>query len=94
MLMEELQIPRLASESVTLLSGITIFLGHLHAYEIRIVIPTGAQRSGGTCCSFFQPKDPSEALPFPLSSRPQPRDLQFSRLVVEMFLDRVLMQVE
>ena len=34
------------------------------------------------------------ALPFPLSSRAKPRDLQFYRPVLEMFFDRVLMQVE
>ena len=35
-----------------------------------------------------------EAPPFPLSSRAKPRDLQFYRLVLEMFFDRVRMQVE
>ena len=50
------------------------------------VIPTGAQRSGGTCCSLHQPPDVQmKAPPFPLSSRAKPRDLQFCRLVLEMF---------
>jgi hypothetical protein len=35
-----------------------------------------------------------EAPPYPLSSRAKPRDLQFCRPLLEMFFDRVLMQVE
>ncbi len=35
-----------------------------------------------------------ESPPYPLSSRAKPRDLQFCRPVLEMFFDRVLMQVE
>ena len=35
-----------------------------------------------------------EASPSPLSSRAKPRDLQFCRPVLEMFFDKVLMQVE
>jgi hypothetical protein len=35
-----------------------------------------------------------EASPFPLSSRAQPRDLQFSGILLEIFFDGVLMQVE
>ena len=35
-----------------------------------------------------------EALASPLSSREQPRDLRFRRPVLEMFFDRVRMQVE
>jgi hypothetical protein len=35
-----------------------------------------------------------EAAPSPLSSRAKPRDLQFYRPVLEMFFEKVLMQVE
>jgi hypothetical protein len=35
-----------------------------------------------------------EAILFPLSSRAKPRDLRFSGFVLEMFFDKVLMQVE
>ena len=59
----------------------------------KIVIPTGAQRSGGTCGSFYQHPTQMEAPPSPLSSRAKPRDLQFYRPVLEMFFDRVLMQL-
>ena len=48
----------------------------------------------GTCCSLHQPPMHMEASPYPLSSRAQPRDLQFCRPVLEMFFDRVRMQVE
>ena len=48
----------------------------------------------GTCGSLHQPPDANGSAALPLSSRAQPRDLQFCRPVLEMFFDRVLMQVE
>src|SRR5580698_10369943 len=40
----------------------------------RGVIPTGAQRSGGTCCSSSAGTNLNGSTTFPLSSRAKPRD--------------------
>ena len=42
----------------------------------RSVIPTGAQRSAGTCCSPSHSQSRMDAQPQPLSSRPKWRDLR------------------
>jgi hypothetical protein len=45
---DEQQVPPLRYASV----GMTPHFGHPHPTQNRSVIPTGAQRSGGTCCFF------------------------------------------
>ena len=85
---------------MTFLSGWQ-FLPDEHSHplaNIRLAIPTEAQRSGacpersrmGTCGSINQHSKADGSAPFPLSSRAKPRDLQFRGPFLEMFFEEAV----
>src|ERR1700722_12498353 len=61
----------------------------------RSVIPTEAQRSGGTCCSVVPNNECGNGnTPLPLSSRAEPRDLQCAPRTSQIFLPNPNPQTE
>ena len=74
--------------------GMTIFLGHSHPHP-NMELSSRPERSEVEEHAVLSTSERllKEARPSPLSSRAQPRDLQFYMPVLEVFFDRVLMRV-